>query len=71
MWLRSRADQHVAIEELGMDVWFASGEMLHTEVSAKFRRDGIEAELQEAGLAPVAWWTDPRENFAVSLSTRI
>ncbi len=31
-----------------------------TEISAKFRRDGVTAELAAAGFAPAAWWTDTR-----------
>ena len=41
---------------------------MRTEVSAKFRRDGIAAELRAAGLEPVDWWTDEQGDFALSLS---
>jgi L-histidine N-alpha-methyltransferase len=41
---------------------------MRTEISAKFRRERIEAELAAAGLALVAWWTDPGGDFALSLS---
>ena len=35
------------------------GEMLHTEISAKFRRWGLESELiGPPGLEPELWWTD-------------
>ncbi|MEP7160613.1 MAG: L-histidine N(alpha)-methyltransferase [Dermatophilaceae bacterium] len=68
MHLVSRRDQEVEIPALGLKVPFGAGEPLRTEISAKFRRYGIEAELAAAGLRPMAWWTDPRGDFALSLS---
>ena len=47
---------------------FAAGEELRTEISAKFRRDGVERELAAAGLQLAEWWTDPAGDFALSLS---
>jgi L-histidine N-alpha-methyltransferase len=69
MRLRSQAAQTVHVEQLDLDVAFADGEEMRTEISAKFRRDKVEAELAAAGLALTAWWTDPAGDFAVSLST--
>ncbi|MGY1652916.1 L-histidine N(alpha)-methyltransferase [Geodermatophilus sp. SYSU D01119] len=68
MRLRARSDQVVAVPALGLEVPFAAGEDLRTEVSAKFRREGVEAELAAAGLAMTHWWTDPAGDFGVSLS---
>lgn len=68
MRLRSRTEQTVKIRTLGLAVDFAAGEDLRTEVSAKFRRDGIRAELAAAGLACTHWWTDRADRFALSLS---
>ena len=66
--LRS-VEQHVAqLEELSLEVEFAAGEQLHTEISTKFRREGIEGELRRAGFVPAAWWTDAAADFALSLS---
>ena len=70
MRLRSQREQTVRIEALGLDVPFAAGEEMRTEVSAKFRREGIEAELAAAGLKLTHWWTDPNNDFALSLSRR-
>jgi L-histidine N-alpha-methyltransferase len=70
MWLRADHAQHVSIGGLGMQVEFVPGEELRTEISAKFRRDGVERELAAAGLALDAWWTDPAGDFALSLSSR-
>ncbi|RBY77589.1 L-histidine N(alpha)-methyltransferase [Geodermatophilus sp. TF02-6] len=68
MRLRSRVDQVVHVAALDLDVAFAAGEEMRTEVSAKFRRSGVEAELAAAGLAMTSWWTDPDGDFGVSLS---
>ena len=66
--LRSLAEQVVRFPTLDLEIRFADSEELHTEISAKFRREGLEAELAEAGLEPRAWWTDEAGDFAVSLS---
>ena len=55
------------IRDLGLTVDFAAGEELRTEISAKFRRDGLSAELAAAGFALRHFWTDPGNLFAVSL----
>ncbi|MFF4394399.1 L-histidine N(alpha)-methyltransferase [Streptomyces sp. NPDC001480] len=68
MRLRSRAAQTVKVPALDLAVDFAAGEELRTEVSAKFRRDGITDELALAGLDLTHWWTDSQGRFALSLS---
>ena len=70
MRLRSAGRQQVHVPALELTVEFADGEELRTEVSAKFRREGIEAELRAAGLELAYWWTDPDGDFALSLATR-
>jgi L-histidine N-alpha-methyltransferase len=59
----------VHLAALDLEVPFAAGEDLRTEVSAKFRRPGVAAELAAAGLRMTHWWTDPAGDFALSLST--
>ncbi|MDP9389528.1 MAG: L-histidine N(alpha)-methyltransferase [Actinomycetota bacterium] len=66
--LRSRVDQRVAVPDLAMVVDLAAGEEVRTEISAKFRRPVVEAELGAAGLEPACWWTDAAGDFALSLS---
>ncbi|MGW0334863.1 L-histidine N(alpha)-methyltransferase [Streptomyces sp. NPDC003011] len=68
MRLRSRTAQTVKIPSLGLAVDFAAGEDLRTEVSAKFREEGVRAELAAAGLGLAHWWTDGEGRFALSLS---
>ncbi|MEU5772182.1 L-histidine N(alpha)-methyltransferase [Streptomyces venezuelae] len=69
MRLRSTADQTVKIHALDLAVDFVAGEELRTEISAKFREDGVRSELAAAGLELAHWWTDERGRFALSLST--
>ncbi|KES08183.1 histidyl-tRNA synthetase [Streptomyces toyocaensis] len=68
MRLRSRAAQTVKIPALELAVDFAAGEELRTEVSAKFRQEGVREELSAAGLDLTRWWTDEEGRFALSLS---
>jgi len=68
--MRLRAVRPVAttVGDLGLAVEFAAGEELHTEISAKFRTDGLAAELAAAGLRPERIWVDPLERFALTLA---
>ncbi|MFF8602453.1 L-histidine N(alpha)-methyltransferase [Streptomyces sp. NPDC015232] len=68
MRLRARHALSVKIRDLDLVVPFAAGEELRTEVSAKFRQEGVRAELTAAGFAPSHWWTDERGRFALSLA---
>jgi L-histidine Nalpha-methyltransferase len=68
MRLRSSLDQQVTVPAVGLTVDFAEGEEMRTEVSAKFRRGGVQAELAAAGFALRSWWTDDKERFGLSLS---
>lgn len=68
MRLRSLAEQTVKIPALDLAVDFAAGEEMRTEVSAKFRKEGVSAELAAAGLEATRWWTDEQGRFALSLS---
>jgi L-histidine Nalpha-methyltransferase len=70
MWLRATRAQRVHIAALDLAVDFAAGEEMLTEVSCKFRPDGVEAELAAAGLRRTHWWTDPAGDFGLSLSTK-
>ncbi|MET0627999.1 MAG: L-histidine N(alpha)-methyltransferase [Acidimicrobiia bacterium] len=70
MRLRTDTAQRVRIGRLGLDIAFAAGEEVRTEISAKFRRAGIAAELAAAGLELESWWTDPAGDFALSLAVR-
>ena len=68
MRLRAERAQQVTINDLGLAVSFAAGEELRTEISAKFRRERIEAELATAGMRAVRFWTDRRGDFGLTLA---
>jgi L-histidine Nalpha-methyltransferase len=71
--MRLRAQRAVTahVGALGLDVRFAEGEELRTEVSAKFRREGVERELTAAGFSLEHWWTDSEGRFALSLARAV
>ncbi len=68
MRLRSLRPQVVRV--LDLEIPFRQGEDLRTEVSAKFRRPGVELELGAAGLELSRWWTDPDGDYALSLALK-
>ncbi|PRY38247.1 L-histidine N(alpha)-methyltransferase [Umezawaea tangerina] len=71
MRLRATRPVRVRLAELDLDVEFTAGEELRTEVSAKFRPDGVRAELEEAGFELHRWWTDSQGRFALSLARAV
>ncbi|MFE7244368.1 L-histidine N(alpha)-methyltransferase [Streptomyces sp. NPDC057580] len=71
MRLRARRALTVKIPELDLVVPFTAGEELRTEISAKFRKEGIRGELASAELTLTQWWTDSADRFAVSLATAV
>ena len=71
MHLRADRAMRVLIPEIHLEVDFAEGEELSTEISAKFHRHGVEAELDNAGFTAAAWWTDTKARFALSLSRAV
>jgi len=70
MWLRATAPQQVSVSALGLQVDFAAGEEMLTEVSCKFRPETVTQELAEAGLRRTHWWTDPAGDFGLSLAVK-
>ncbi|BCY13607.1 L-histidine N(alpha)-methyltransferase [Actinoplanes sp. L3-i22] len=68
MRLRSVRAQAVRINDLDLDLEFAEGEEIRTEISAKFRRAGLAAELAASGFALRHWWSDPRDWFSLTLA---
>jgi L-histidine Nalpha-methyltransferase len=70
MWLRSGRRQRVRVGALELTVDFAADEEMLTEVSCKFRPDGVQAELADAGLRRIRWWTDAAGDFGLSLAVK-
>jgi len=71
MRLRSRSAQNVKIRALDLVVDFAQDEEVRTEISCKFRREGLTAELERGGFDVKHWWTDRAERFALLLARPI
>ena len=71
MRLVATREMHVVVPEIGVSVDFARGEEMRTEISAKFRRDGVEAELAVAGFHLDRWWTDEQGRFALTLARAV
>jgi L-histidine N-alpha-methyltransferase len=71
MRLRARRACRVHVAALELDVAFARGEELRTEISAKFTRERLEADYAAAGLALAGWYVDePERRFALTLARR-
>ncbi len=67
MRLRAGRDLVTEVPGVGLTMRLDRGESIRTEISAKFRRSGLTAELAAAGFAQRGWWTDEREWFSLSL----
>ena len=68
MHLRSLRDQVVRIPAADTVVAFSAGEMLRTEICAKYTRPGTDRLLRDAGMEPVAWYTDAAARFGLALA---
>ena len=71
MRLRAGRDLRVEVRGVEMVVGLAEGEEIRTEISAKFRREGVEQELKTAGFDLDRWWTDGEGRFALSLARAV
>ncbi len=69
--LRARAAHRVRIESLGpLEVAFAAGEELRTEISSKFTPERLESELGAAGLRLERLLLDEEGLFSVAVAAR-
>jgi L-histidine N-alpha-methyltransferase len=66
--LRSLADQTVSLEGLELEVEFAAGEEMRTEISSKFTYEKLARVYGEAGLTISGWFTDADCDYALSLA---
>jgi len=66
MRLRALCDQHVRIAGAGIELDLAAGEEIRTEISTKFTPQRIRDELERAGLAFEALYTDDEGLFSVT-----
>ena len=69
IYLRSNRRQTVRLAALELEVAFDAGELMRTEISAKFHLRRLVAELEAAGLAVQRSWTNDEGDFAVLLAS--
>jgi len=67
MRLRARRSQRVRIPEAGLDLRFAAGDEIRTEISCKYSRASLEARLPGTGLRLGQWHTDEASRFGLAL----
>jgi L-histidine Nalpha-methyltransferase len=70
MHLRSEGAQRARLAALDLVLDFGDGELLHTEISAKFTPTRIEGELAAVGLEVDQLLTDAAGDFALTLSRK-
>jgi L-histidine N-alpha-methyltransferase len=70
MRLRARRPQHVRIPEAGLDLRFAAGDEIRTEISCKYTRESVEERRGGTGLRMDRWFTDEDDRFALALLRR-
>jgi len=70
MRLVSRRDQIVRLPAIDLELRFARGDEMRTEISAKFDRSRVRAMLESCGFELLEWHTDPENLFALSVSRR-
>jgi L-histidine N-alpha-methyltransferase len=66
--LRSLVDQDVRLDGLDLEIAFAAGEEMRTEISTKFTRERLESVYAGAGLELRGWFTDAAGDYALSLA---
>jgi L-histidine N-alpha-methyltransferase len=73
-WIEMRlvsAEPHIVkLDKLGLEVEIGNGEEILTEISAKFDRSAVPAELADAGMKDVGAWTDSAGDFLVTLARK-
>lgn len=71
MRLRATRAMTVHVRALDLTVEFTEGEEMRTEISAKFRPDGVRGMLAETAFALTRWWTDPDQRFGLALAAAV
>jgi L-histidine N-alpha-methyltransferase len=71
MRLRAREPIRGRLAAIDLDLEFAPGEELRTEISAKFRPERLEGELRTAGFEITDTWTDRADRYLVTLARAV
>ncbi|MCW5314538.1 L-histidine N(alpha)-methyltransferase [Nostoc sp. KVJ3] len=67
MYLHCQKSHEVSLEALDLQVLFADGESILTEISRKFDLLKMQKQLETHGLKTVKIWTDPKQWFGLIL----
>jgi L-histidine N-alpha-methyltransferase len=70
MRLRATAPMRVRVAGAGLDLSYAAGDEIRTEISCKWTKESFERALAGTGLAPDRWFTDEKGWFADALLVR-
>ncbi|HEX8855685.1 MAG TPA: L-histidine N(alpha)-methyltransferase [Thermoleophilaceae bacterium] len=71
MRLRASEDQRITIPGAALELDLEAGDEIRTEISTKFTREGITAELADAGMAMRSFFTDERGWFGLAVAARV
>ncbi len=71
MRLRANRPSRVVVPAAALSLRFERGEEIRTELSCKYTREALEANLRGTGLQLARWFTDPEDLFALSLLERM
>ncbi len=71
MRLVARHSQRVRLDDLDLELEFAAGDEILTEISSKYRRSVVDDLLTECGFAIQSWITDEDGLFALALARRV
>jgi L-histidine Nalpha-methyltransferase len=69
MRLRANGAQRVRIDGADLELTFADGEEIRTEISAKFTEDAVERELHDAGMQLDRFFTDGSALFGLAFAS--
>jgi dimethylhistidine N-methyltransferase len=67
IYIESTREQSVSIRQLGLEIAFAAGELLHTENSYKYDLAGLSKMAAETGFKRARTWLDQEERFSSNL----
>jgi L-histidine N-alpha-methyltransferase len=70
MWLDAQRPQEARLEGLDLDLSFAAGDSIRTEISVKYDPPRMRGMLDTAGFDVVEMFTDPEQLFALFLAQR-
>ena len=65
MFLISKADQNAFIKNIGQEIYFKKGEIIHTENSYKFTHEMINSLAEASGMEFSDSYTDDKKYFAL------